>query len=76
MDTPHGGNYWGAVGRDPAWDRYLENGKQGPAPAGLLRYTGGGYYAGVLVVLVALWAAFQSLRRQKSVFNLPRRKLL
>ena len=29
MDTPDGGNYWGAVGRDPSWDHYLANGEQG-----------------------------------------------
>jgi len=26
MDTPGGGEYWGAVGRDPAWDRYFAGG--------------------------------------------------
>ncbi|HWX22484.1 MAG TPA: polysaccharide biosynthesis/export family protein [Candidatus Binatia bacterium] len=46
----------------------------GSQPA--LRQTGGGIYAGVLVVLVAAWAATQSLRRQSSVFNLSQRKLL
>ena len=76
MDTPHGGNYWGMMGRDPAWDKYFENGSQGPPPTGFLRYSGGGSYAGVLVMLVALWAAMQSLRRGNFVFNLEQRKWL
>jgi hypothetical protein len=69
MDSAAGGNYWGAVGREPAWDRYFENGRQGQPPAGFLRFAGGGNYAGILVVLVAVWAACQSLRGQKSVFQ-------
>ena len=76
MDTPDGGEYWGAVGRDPAWDRYFENGRQGPPPTGLQRFSGGGSYVGVLVVLVAVWAAVQALRRKDSVFGLSQRKLL
>ncbi len=70
MDTPDGGEYWGAVGRDPAWDRYFESGSQGPPPKGLLRFSGGGSYVGVPVLLVAFWAAVQSLRRKDSVFGL------
>jgi len=40
MDTPEGGNYWGDVGSD------------GSPP----RFSGGGEYAGVLVLLLAGWA--------------------
>jgi hypothetical protein len=69
MDTPGGGNYWGGVGRDPAWDRYLAGDKQGSPPQGFLRFTGTGNYAGMLVLLVALWAITQSFRRQNSVFS-------
>jgi hypothetical protein len=80
MDTPQnmdphfkdyyeGGNYWGGMGRDPAWDRYFAHGSQGPAPQGYLRQTGGENYAGVLVVLIALWAMVQGLRKQGSVFS-------
>jgi hypothetical protein len=86
MDTPNdmgmfrdnfeGGIYWGAIGRDPAWDRYYESGKQGPAPPRAIRSSGGGIYASVLVVMVALWSALQALRRKDSVFSLPERKLL
>lgn len=76
MDTPEGGQYWGKIGRNPAWDRYTENGSQGPAPSGFIRYTGTGYYEGVLLVMVALWAAIQSLRRRDSIFNIGQRKWL
>jgi len=85
MDTPallppslqkaySGGNYWGAVGRDPAWDRYFASGQQGQPPSGFLRFTGGGNYAGVLVVLVGLWATAQALRKKDSVFPLEQRR--
>lgn len=74
MDTPEGGNYWGATGRDPAWDRYFASGREGPPPMGFMRYVGGGSYAGVLVVLVAVWAGVQSLRREASVFTLANRR--
>lgn len=40
MDTPEGGNYWGDVGSD------------GSPP----RFSGGGEYAGILVLLFAAWA--------------------
>ncbi len=40
MDTPEGGNYWGDVGSD------------GSPP----RFSGGGEYAGILVLLMAAWA--------------------
>ncbi len=87
MDTPlnlpeglrdhyRGGNYWGAGGRDPAWDRYFASGKEGSPPTGFIRYGGGGVYAGVVVVLIALWAALQALRRENSAFQLAERKLI
>jgi len=90
MDTPKdmmdslqesykGGSYWGAVGSDPAWDRYYANGKQGTPPdpgQHFLRFTGGGNYAGVLVTLVAMWAVAQSLRRRDSVFPDTQRRLI
>jgi hypothetical protein len=76
QDTYKGGNYWGAVGRDPAWDRYFAGGKQGPPPQGSMRFSGGGSYAGVFVVLVALWAIAQSFRRKDSVFSLMQRRFI
>ncbi len=74
MDTPDGGNYWGAVGLDPAWDRYFAGGKQGPPPQGFMRFTGGGTYAGILVALVAFWAMLQGLRKEQSVYALDSRR--
>ena len=76
MDTDGGGAYWGNTGRDPAWDHYLASGQQGPPPTGFIRYSGGGIYAGELVLLVALWAALQSLRREASAFNAAQRRWL
>jgi hypothetical protein len=76
MDTPDGGNYWGASGRDPAWDRYFAAGSQGQPPGGFMRFAGGGSYAGVVVVFVAVWAAAQALRKKDSVFSYADRKLL
>ncbi len=75
MDTPDGGNYWGRVGQDPAWDRFYAG--KGPNPGGAqLRFTGGGAYAGVLVSLVAVWAACESFRRKNSVFERTQRRLI
>lgn len=77
MDTPQslpqwlqkhyeGGVYWGAIGRDRAWDEYFAGGKTGTPPDGrhYLRFVGGGSYAGVLVVLVAAWAVAQAWRKK------------
>jgi hypothetical protein len=46
MDSPDGGIYWGRVGESP--------GHPGT------RFSGAGEYAGVLVVLLALWAMFHA----------------
>src|SRR5208283_2868229 len=58
------------------WYTYAENGSRGKPPTGFYRYTGGGNYAGELVVLVALWAGAQSLRRQNPIFEPSQRKWL
>lgn len=76
MDSPDGGSYWGAIGRDPAWDKYFASGGRGAPPDGLLRFSGGGDYAGIIVVLIAVWAAAQSFRRKESLFSLDHRKWL
>ncbi len=75
MDTPEGGQYWGAVGMSPAWDAYwaLPNPDPSKAPAAQLRYSGAGHYAGVLVVLVALFAVAQAFHGSKSVLSEPER---
>lgn len=59
MDTREGGNYWGRIGRAPNW-----NGDPRSA-----RFVGSGFYCGVFVVVIALWAALQALRGEKSVFS-------
>jgi hypothetical protein len=79
MDTPEGGNYWGRCGRHGAWDRYFASGKQEPRPDSrqfFIRYGGGGPYAGVLVVLIALWTVAQAFRKGNSVFGAAQRKLI
>ena len=60
MDTEEGGNYWGAVGRSPGWEQ---------TRAGIPRHSGAGEYAGVIVVLLALWAIAQACRKEASVFT-------
>ncbi len=74
MDTPDGGNYWGMIGRDAAWEKYLADGGQGAAPTGYVRFSGSGNYSGELVLLLATWAGAQSLRRKNSAFEWPSRK--
>jgi hypothetical protein len=78
MNTPDGGVYWGAMGRDPAWDRYFASNRQGPPPSDkqFLRYTGRGFYIGISIVAIAFWAALQSFRRKDSPFTLAERKLI
>jgi hypothetical protein len=76
QDAYKGGNYWGGIGRDPAIDRFFASGKEGSPPPGMMRFSGGGGYAGVLVVLVALWAVAQSLRRQNPAFTETQRRLI
>lgn len=69
MNTLEGDQYWGAGGRDPAWDRYFASGKQGPPPGGALRFSGGGHYAGALVLVAAAWALAQSFRKRDSLLS-------
>ena len=76
MDTPNGGSYWGESGRALAVETYLENGRIGKPPEGLVRQTGGGNYAGVLVVMLAFWAVAQLFRRRGGVFNPTQRRWL
>lgn len=74
-DTREGGRYWGSIGRAAEWDRYMKAGSNGPMPKGFIRYSGGGFYAGVAVVFVAVWAGIQAFRKD-SPFNLPQKKWL
>jgi hypothetical protein len=90
LDTPNkmmpslqsayqGGVYWGGMARSPELDRYFDSGSQGVEPSGpgiMMRLGYGGYYCGILVVLVAFWAVAQSFRRQKSPFSDAQKKFI
>jgi hypothetical protein len=87
MDTPQGlpkslenffegGQYWGASGRDLAWDEYFAKGRQGTPPHGFIRYGGAGNYGGPVILSLALWAVLFSLRKKDSPFTAPEKKLI
>ncbi len=65
LDTPNGGRYWGRVGSDPDWDAWFDSRERDPAkaPRATLRHSGAGHYTGVAVVLLAVFAVAQSLRK-------------
>ena len=68
MDTPDGGEYWGAVGRSAGWrPEYGGNGA---------RHSGGGEYAGLPVVLLALWALVLSFQKGEKTFSLKERRFI
>ena len=60
MDTKGGGQYWGEIGRTPGWEEHHQ---------GFPRYTGTGYYLGILAIILGLWAVWQAFRAKDSVFN-------
>lgn len=79
MDTPDGGQYWGTIGAPPASsmvEKLLSSPNEAERAQGASlaanynawRFSGGGIYAGVLVVVIGLWAICQSFRRTGSVF--------
>ena len=74
QDDYRGGVYWGGIGRDPGLDRFLDAGGQGKPPSGFMRFSGYGYYSGILVALIAAWSVAQSFRRQNSPFNDAQKK--
>lgn len=87
MDTPRdmafaqesfaAGNYWGRAGETPGWTENHNNPEWAAArPGAMPRFSGGGEYAGVLVVLVAIWAIAQSWRKTDSAFTTVERKHL
>ena len=76
QDNYHGGVYWGGIGRDPAIDRYLDKGGDSTPPGGFMRFTGSGYYCGILVLLVAVWTLAQSFRRENSVFQHVQKRMI
>lgn len=70
------GLYWGGAGRDPAIDRWFDAGSQGPQPPGFMRFTGGGNYCGILVLLIAGWSIAQAFRRKNSIFPDPQKRMI
>ena len=67
LDTPAGGNYWGGVGQDPAY----ETTKQG-----FPRHSGAGEYAGIVVVFIALWAVVFSFSAAGPIFSDKERRMI
>jgi hypothetical protein len=65
MDTLGGGQYWGEIGQTPGWSEHHQ---------GFPRYSGTGYYVGILVILLAMWATLNAFQRQTSVFTLIERR--
>ncbi len=61
-------SYWGKVGRDPRRDIGMD--------VGYDRHSGSGEYAGILVVLIAGWAVFESLKKKNSVFSTNQTKMV
>ncbi|HTI73011.1 MAG TPA: hypothetical protein VMF06_23760 [Candidatus Limnocylindria bacterium] len=59
MDTPNGGAYWGGVGSDGKPEH---------------RFSGSGEYAGVLVILLAVFAVANALRRERSPYTESERR--
>ena len=67
MDTPDGGRYWGAAGRDPHWE---------VTGQGYPRFSGAGEYVGVTVMMLALFACAQALRKKDSLYTPGERRLI
>jgi hypothetical protein len=65
LDTAGGGNYWGKVGQQPGWEKHHQ---------GFPRHSGAGEYAGVLVVLVALWSLAGASSRKASIYTEAERR--
>ena len=63
--------YWGSIGQDPNWERYLASNGKGPLPPPqvFIRHTGRGVYIGAMIVFIAAWAGVQSLRKKDSAFT-------
>ncbi|HEX7859620.1 MAG TPA: YfhO family protein [Verrucomicrobiae bacterium] len=66
MDTPEGGEYWGAVGQQPGWEKHRR---------GMPRHSGSGEYAGVLVCLLAIFPVLCAWGKSKTLSDLERRMI-
>lgn len=67
--SPPPETYWGNIGTDPSFYRYLESKGPLPAPEAFIRHTGRGVYIGTMIVFIAFWAGVQSLRKKDSGFT-------
>lgn len=67
MDGSEGAAYWGRVGQSEGYEQSRQ---------GIARFSGAGEYAGVLVLLIALWALAEARRRNGSAFDEKERKLI
>jgi hypothetical protein len=76
QDSYKNGEYWGGMGREPAIDRFFDSGAPGSAPGGLMRFGYAGYYCGILVALIGLFAMIQSFRKENSIFPHDQRRLI
>jgi hypothetical protein len=87
MDTPtdmeafsswfEGGAYWGKAGETPGWSEHHNDPEWARIhPGAYPRFSGGGEYAGVLVLAAALWAVVQSFREKNPVYSVTQRKLI
>jgi hypothetical protein len=58
MDTPEGGNYWGTVGMPPGWETHH---------MGNPRFSGAGFYIGIVVLLFAAYAFVEAFRKDSAL---------
>jgi len=75
-DTPGGGEYWGRSGSDPSWDDFVDSDGQRGRPGGAFRAGAGSHYAGVFVILLALYGIAQLFRKQGSPFTVVERRMV
>lgn len=66
MDTPEGGEYWGAVGQQPGWEKHHQ---------GFPRHSGAGEYAGVLVCVLALYSIACAWGKSKTLSEFERKMI-
>ena len=77
LDSPDGGNYWGRVGQTPGWTELHNDPEwQRGHPGAISRHSGAGEYAGVLVVLIAIWGLFHSSRQVSGIYSPTERKMI
>ncbi|MBL68581.1 MAG: hypothetical protein CMO74_09075 [Verrucomicrobiales bacterium] len=60
MDSPPEQRYWGSVGQTPGWPEHR---------MGMPHHSGYGVYAGVLVLVVAVWGLVNSFRREDGPYS-------